>query len=203
MGKNIPVHGTCSMADDSLATPVNKLPSVSTRDAPKSVTGDVSYADILKQQEMERYQFDQQQSQNQNAPVQPQFQEPIETTANQYYDDMRQPLPEPMQQPMMQQPMMQQPMMQQPMMQQPMMQQPDVSPRPETPTVPGKKWWRVWLLENKVGWIVALVTFLLLTFIYPRIRGLQRFAGMPLPYWATGGMSVAGAAMVTAIHMSV
>jgi hypothetical protein len=192
------------MADDSLATPVNKLPAVSTRDAPKSVTGDVSYADILKQQEMERYQFDQQQAQNQNPPVQPQFQEPIDTTANQYYDDMsgRQQGLEP--QPMMQQPMMQQPMMQQPMMQQPqqmpppqMTQQPDVSPRP------GKAWWRVWILENKIGWIVALVTFLLLTFVYPRIRNLQRFAGMPLPYWATGGMSVAGAAMVTAVHMSV
>jgi len=177
-----------NMADDSLATPVNKLPTVSTRDAPKP-TGDVSYADILKQQEMERYQFDQQQqgqSMSQNPPIQPQFQEPMMDAPPQYNE-------QPMMQPSM---MMQQPppMMQQ---QQPMMQQ------PETPTVTQKKWWRVWLLENKVGWIVALVTFLLLTFIYPRIRGLQRFAGMPLPYWATGGMSAAGAAMVTAIHMSV
>lgn len=188
------------MADDSLATPVNKLPSVSTRETAKP-TGDVSYADILKQQEMERYQFDQQQQQMQDQPVQPQFQEPM---MDSQYNDPRQDM---MQQPMMQQPMMQQPMMQQPMMEQPMMQQPMMQPpplpRPEAPALPQKKWWRVWILENKVGWIVALVTFLLLTFIYPKIRGLQRFAGMPLPYWATGGMSVAGAAMVTAVHMSV
>jgi hypothetical protein len=182
------------MADDSLATPVNKLPAVSTRDAPKPA-GDVSYADILKQQEMERYQFDQQQQHmqdqpmSQNPPMQPQFQEPVMDAPQPQYE-------QPMMQPSMA--MMQQP----PPMQQPLMQQQPV-PQPETPTVPEKKWWRVWLLENKVGWIVALVTFLLLTFVYPRIRGLQRFAGMPLPYWATGGMSVAGAAMVTAINLSV
>jgi hypothetical protein len=191
-----------AMADDSLATPVNKLPAVSTRDAPKPA-GDVSYADILKQQEMERYQFDQQQqhmqdqTMSQNPPRQPQFQEPVMDTPPLYGGDAPPQYDQPMMQPSMAM------MQQSPPMQQPLMQQQQPVPQPETPADSQKKWWRVWLLENKVGWIVALVTFLLLTFVYPRIRGLQRFAGMPLPYWATGGMSVAGAAMVTAINVSV
>lgn len=180
------------MSDDSLATPINKLPAVSTRDAPKPSGGDVSYADILKQQEMERHQFDQQQqaSAAETIPMQPQFQDP--------------------QQGMPQQPMYQDYYQQDPGFQPGYQQQPPPPP-PPPPQLPGesgeaapvkKKWWRVWLLENKTGWIVALVTFLLLTFVYPRIRGMARFAGMPLPYWATGGMSVLGAAMVTAIDVS-
>jgi hypothetical protein len=41
-----------------------------------------------------------------------------------------------------------------------------------------------------------------LTFVYPRIRSMARFQGLPLPYWATGSMSVLGATLVTAIDMS-
>jgi hypothetical protein len=70
------------------------------------------------------------------------------------------------------------------------------------PPPPSKKWWRVWIVENKTGWIVAFVMFLLLTFIYPKIRNMPRFAGAPLPYYATGGLSAIGAAMVTAINLS-
>lgn len=193
------------MADDSLATPINKLPSVSTRDAPKA-TGDVSYADILKQQEMERHQFDQQTDQQQGmTPMQPQFQSPVDAPAP------------PMQQADFQQPMDMPPP---PQMSAPAqyMDNPyagyggppgppaggplgDGSPLMNQ-APPQKKWWRVWIVENKTGWIVAFVIFLLLTFVYPKIRQMPRFAGLPLPYWATGSLSALGAAMVTAINLS-
>jgi hypothetical protein len=181
------------MADDSLATPINKLPSVSTRDAPKSVSGDVSYADILKQQEMERHQFDQQQStQDQLAPVQPQFQEPM-MQKQEYMQDPRAggyPYapdtggypPHPGYQPPV---------------------PPPAEPAAPEQQPPPKKWWRLWIFENKTGWIVAFVTFIVLTFVYPRIRSMARFQGLPLPYWATGSMSVLGATLVTAIDMSI
>lgn len=192
------------MADDSLATPISKLPSVSTREISKpSSGGDVSYADILKQQEMERHQFDQHtQDQQQHPPPQPQFQQ-MEMPMNHPGDHgtdhpMNSHLP-PQQQMMASQ-------------QYDMAhalygaQQPsygEAPPPPQQGQHSPKKWWRIWLLENKTGWIVAFVIFLLLTFVYPRVRNMPRFTGMPLPYWATGGMAALGATLVTAISISV
>lgn len=190
------------MSDDSLATPINKLPTVSTRDTPKPSGDDVSYADILKQQEMERHQFDQQQAGvTDMTPMQPQFQDPSSGIS---------PAMQSGSQPGMMPPAMQS--MYQPDTyqsgyqsgyQQGFPAQPIRGDETAQPPESKKKWWRIWLLENKTGWIVALVTFIVLTFVYPRIRGMTRFAGIPLPYWATGGMSVLGAAMVTAIDVSI
>jgi len=67
---------------------------------------------------------------------------------------------------------------------------------------PPRKWWRTWFLENKIGWIVALVTFLMLTFVYPKIRGMQRFQGVAIPYWVTGVLAVVAAGSTTAINIS-
>lgn len=182
-----------SMADDSLATPVSKLPSVSTRDQPKmSGGGDVSYADILKQQEMERHQFDDQQKQY--PPAQPQFQSAPEPMRP---DPMFQQ-PEPLQQDLGYSQNYMQPMT---------APYPNYMPPPPVPSEPvapaqPTKWWKIWILQNKTGWIVAAVFFLLLTFVYPKVRGMQRFAGLPLPHWATAAMSVAGAGLVTAVDVS-
>lgn len=181
------------MSDDSLATPVNKLPSVSTRDQTKPTGGEVSYADILKQQEMERQQFDDMAAPQQYPPVQPQFQNgPPPQAETPYAPQQYMPPPqlEPLQAPPPPQYYMPPPALGDPAA--------GSAPSPEKP-----KWWKTWILHNKTGWIVALVLFLILTFVYPKIRGMARFAGLPLPYWATGGMAVVGAGMVTAIDISV
>lgn len=192
------------MADDSLATPINKLPSISTRDGTKSV-GDVSYADILKQQEMERHQFDQAAEQpplqipppqpqfqmppEQGAPTQPQFQNFGDQFQNQFQFQNQSQYPTQFPNPIQNQ--------------QPMYPPLEPETRPEDPLPePPKKWWNVWIFQNKIGWIVGLVIFIILTFIYPKVRGMARFEGIPLPYWATGGMSALGAGLVTAINIS-
>lgn len=184
--------------EDSLATPVNKLPSVSTREN-KPSGGDVSYADILKQQEMERQHFDQQQQQ---GPLeQPQFQEPSMGHGAEFQNPYLQPPPPtPMQQGQYAAPPMQQQQMYMPQYPQhpPMTQGTGDDPAASPPT----KWWRTWLLHNKTGWIVAFVTFLILTFVYPKIRSMTRFQGLPLPYWVTGALAVAAAGSTTAIDIS-
>lgn len=195
------------MSDDTLATPVSKLPAVSTRDAPKVSGGNVSYADILKQQEMDRSQMDD------TVPQQPQFQEPLDQRQydplpqERYMDHTQDHMRDHIRDHMRDQTRDHTRSMDSDMYGyqggSPYPVVPPPPPPPPRDTVPPKKWWKVWIFQNKIGWIVGLVIFLLLTFVYPRVRGMARFAGAPLPYWATGGMSALGAAMVTAINISV
>lgn len=66
-----------------------------------------------------------------------------------------------------------------------------------------KPWWKVWITQNKVGVISAIVIFALLYFIYPRITGLERFSGQRLPTSVIAGMSIIAASGVTAINLAI
>jgi len=66
-----------------------------------------------------------------------------------------------------------------------------------------KPWWKVWITQNKIGVISALVIFALLYFVYPRISSLERFMGQRLPTSILAGMSILAASGVTAINMAI
>jgi len=69
---------------------------------------------------------------------------------------------------------------------------------------PPKPWWKTFVLQNKMGWIAALVVFVILTFVYPKIRAMPRFAQHPqMPHWVVGIISILAAACMTSIHVAI
>lgn len=73
----------------------------------------------------------------------------------------------------------------------------------DQPKEESKPWWKVWITQNKIGVIAALVIFALLYFVYPRIASLERFTGQRLPTSVLAGLSVLAASGVTAINMAI
>jgi hypothetical protein len=55
-----------------------------------------------------------------------------------------------------------------------------------------------------MGWIAALVVFVILTFVYPKIRAMPRFAQhQQLPHYVIAIISVLAAACMTSIHVAI
>lgn len=76
----------------------------------------------------------------------------------------------------------------------------DIQPQTSTP-VP---WWKTWILQNKMGWIAAIVVFLVLTFVYPKVRAMPRFAQhSQMPHWAVAAISVLAAGCMTSINIAI
>lgn len=74
----------------------------------------------------------------------------------------------------------------------------------EEASKPAEPWWKTWILRNKMGWIAAIVVFLVLTYVYPKIRSMPRFAQyQTMPHWAVAGISIAAAACMTSINLAV
>lgn len=65
-------------------------------------------------------------------------------------------------------------------------------------------WWKTWILQNKMGWIAAIVVFLVLTFVYPKVRAMPRFAQhSQMPHWVVGAISVLAAGCMTSINIAI
>lgn len=172
---------------DEFSTPVSSLGLETTRGQDKSTVQPQSYEELLRQQ---------------NDPQEPvqkkvRFRDPPVEDYDDQYMDTRRPTHDYMTGP---------PMHWQQQQMQPMYPTPPPSPQApaETPTEQEKKpWWKVWITQNKVGVIAAIVIFALLYFVYPRIATLERFMGQRLPTSVIAGMSIIAASGVTAINLAI
>jgi hypothetical protein len=75
----------------------------------------------------------------------------------------------------------------------------------ETPTKAATEpWWKTWIVRNKMGWIAAIVVFLVLTYVYPKIRSMPRFAQyQTMPHWVVAAIALASAGCMTSINLVV
>jgi len=172
---------------DEFSTPISSLGMETTRSQDKSTVQPQSYEELLRQQ---------------NDPPEPtqkkvRFRDPPAEEYDDRYMDTQRPTHEYMTGP--------------PMHWQQPMQQPMYAPPPPPPQAASdsaseqekKPWWKVWITQNKVGVISAIVIFALLYFVYPRISTLERFMGQRLPTSIIAGMSIIAASGVTAINLAI
>jgi hypothetical protein len=209
-----------NMADE-FATPISKLGQISTRDSDgEKPSAALSYEDILRSQDQPPPP-----EQGQMPPQQPTFQEPVQQFSGgpqERLQDMYTPqmggdtlggdmTPYPQQQQQYQPDMFsRQPIPSAPTMPTvpPLDYQSPPSPAPVEPSTDQKepqKWWKTWILYNKVGIISAVVIFALIAFVLPRVSAMPRFSMVPggLPRYVLGIISVAGGSMISAAHMSI
>lgn len=176
---------------DEFSTPISSLGMETTRSQDKSTVQAQSYEELLRQQ---------------NDPPEPaqkkvRFRDPPAEEYDDRYMDTQRPTHDYMTGPPMQWQQQMQPMQQQ--MYAPL---PPPPPQAQTETDSEKEkkpWWKVWITQNKVGMIAAIVIFALLYFVYPRISALERFMGQRLPTSIVAGMSIIAASGVTAINMAI
>lgn len=186
---------------DEFATPIEKLKSISTRDADgsKTTTTDaLSYDDILRQQlDSQRDEITQQQPppppryqnetpQYQQAPPTPQHemsypQPPMQRYPQQAYEDTyySPPPQRPIYQPL---------------------DTPVHETSKEDSTTP---WWKKHILQNKVAIIAAIIIFLTLVYVMPKLSSIQRFAATGVPKFVLGAVAATGGCLVSAANMSI
>lgn len=209
---------------DEFATPVSKLGQISTRDNDgEKPSAALSYEDILRSQDQPPPPSEQ----GQMPPQQPTFQEPVQQfsgSPQERLQDMYTPqmggdtlggdmTPYPQQQQYQPDMFSRQaiPSSMTPLDYQSYQPPRTPSPAPYTPVEPAtdqkepQKWWKTWILYNKVGIISAMVIFALITFVLPRVSAMPRFSMVPggLPRYVLGIISIAGGSMISAAHMSI
>lgn len=172
------------MADD-FSTPISSLGIQSSRDSNHSVQPQ-SYDELLRQTDAPE-------------PVQKQvrFKEPVAEAYDDQYMDQSRPAQDYMTGPPLWPPHLQNPYAQMPP------PPPPYEPSKKEEKEPEKPWWKTWITQNKIGAIVAIVVFLLMYFVYPRIASMERFVGQRLPPMIIGALAVAAASGVTAVNMAI